>query len=66
MRRKSDIPLTKHTLNLFEGDWNKLRAMYGRAGASRIIREVTRAFINKVEARVTVPSIEDIDVEIGI
>ena len=48
---KSSEPLTKHTLLLFTGDWEKLQA-YGEKrelGASVIVRMIVRKFIEGVE-----------------
>ena len=39
-KRKEDYPLEKVTLNLREGDWDWLKAMHGRLGASKVIREL--------------------------
>lgn len=61
---KSEEELTKHTLNLFEGDYDKLRELYPDVGAGAIIRRVVRKFIEQVEA--TDASSLDAKVEIKI
>lgn len=55
--------LSKHTLNLYPGDYEKLRELYPDVGAGAIIRRIVRRFIEQVE--VSGPSI-DAKVEIKI
>ena len=62
MRRKADYPLQKVTLNLFEGDWDFLQATYPRIGASRVIRDLVRAHVNKVKKAQGPRPLVDIDV----
>lgn len=62
--QRDDEPLQKHTLNLWEGDYEKLRVLYPDVGAGAIIRRVVRRFIEQVEANGG-PSI-DAKVEIKI
>lgn len=45
--------LTKHTLNLFEGDYEKIRSYYPDLGAAVIIRRVLRAFVEQIESKGT-------------
>lgn len=45
-----DEGLQKHTLNLFEGDYDKLRSLYPDVGAGAIIRRLVRKYIEQVEA----------------
>lgn len=40
MKRKENYPLQKVTLNLRKGDWDYLRTVHGRLGASKVIREI--------------------------
>lgn len=49
MRKKEDRPLTKHTMNLFEGDFDRLRQLHGRLGAGKVIRELIQGHIRRVE-----------------
>lgn len=49
MIRKSDVPIRKHTLNLFEGDYERMQVLYPRLGAGRAIREIIRAHIRQIE-----------------
>ena len=68
MRRREDQLITKHTLNLFAGDYNKLQALYGsRIGAAKIIRDIIHAHIRKIEedAAQRIPLVDSIDVELG-
>jgi hypothetical protein len=47
MPRSDD--LQKHTLNLFEGDYEKLQSYYPDVGAGPIIRRVVRSFLEQIE-----------------
>lgn len=47
---KSEIPLHKHTLNLFEGDMEKLQELYPEVGGGIIVRKLVRAHLRKVQA----------------
>jgi hypothetical protein len=50
MRRREDHPIQKHTLNLYRGDYEKLQNLYSsRVGAAKIIRDIIRAHIRKIE-----------------
>jgi len=52
MRRREEKAIQKHTLNLFAGDYERLQALYGtRIGAAKIVRDLVRAHIKKVEER---------------
>lgn len=42
--------LSKHTLNLYPGDYERLRDMYPDVGAGPVIRRIVRRFIEQVEA----------------
>lgn len=68
MRRREDKPITKHTLNLYAGDYTRLQELYSsRIGAAKIIRDIIRAHIRKVEedAAQKLPLLEKgLDVEI--
>lgn len=59
----SKAELQKHTLNLFPGDYEKLRELFPDVGASTIIRRIVRSFINQIEEKGTA-SVADIDVNI--
>lgn len=65
-RRKSDTPLTKHTLNLYEGDYDRLVRIYGSAiGGARVIRELVRRHLNEAEAKLPKPpTVSEVDIEI--
>jgi len=47
--RKSEIPLQKHTLSLFEGDFARLIELHPEASAANVIRLLVRAHINRTE-----------------
>ncbi len=62
MRRKEDRPISKHTLNLYAGDYAKLQTLYSsRVGAAKIIRDIIHAHIRKIEedAAQRIPLVED-------
>lgn len=69
MRRREDLKITKHTLNLFEGDYAKLQGLYGsRVGAAKIIRDLIHAHIRKIEATAAqtyVPQVNHDEIGIG-
>ena len=52
MRRKENYPLQKVTLNLREGDFDRLRTLHGRLGAGKVIRELVMGHIKRVEEAV--------------
>lgn len=43
--------LTKHTLMLYSGDYEKLRELYPDHGAAVIIRRIVRAHLRQIETR---------------
>lgn len=45
-----DEGLTKHTLNLYEGDYEELRTLYPDVGAGAVIRRIVRAYLSQVKA----------------
>lgn len=48
-RRKENLELQKHTLNLFAGDFDRLSILYGSLGASKVIRLLVHKHIKKIE-----------------
>ena len=70
MRRREDKAITKHTLNLYSGDYEKLQSIYGtRIGAAKIIRDLVymhiRRIESKVEQKVNVNLIDELDVPLA-
>lgn len=55
--------LSKHTLNLFPGDYAKLQEFYPDLGAATIIRRLVRQFVEQIEEKGIAP-VADIDVSI--
>lgn len=49
MAKAEDEGLQKHTLNLYPGDYEKLRTFYPDVGAGAIIRRIVRRYIEQVE-----------------
>ena len=64
MRRREDHALSKHTLNLFDGDYAKLQELYGsRVGAAKIIRTLIRAHLKRIQedAAQRIPLIDELE-----
>lgn len=51
MKRKSDHPLQKVTLNLYAGDFERICELYPRLGGSAAIREIVRNKIIEIESK---------------
>jgi hypothetical protein len=52
MKRREDRPITKHTMNLYAGDYARLQALYPtRIGAAKIVRDIIHAHIRRVEEK---------------
>jgi hypothetical protein len=50
MHRRDDHSLTKHTLNLYTGDYARLQGLTpARIGAAKVIRDLIRSHIRKIE-----------------
>lgn len=49
MRKRETHPVRKHTLNLYEGDFERLTVLFPKAGAGKIIRTLVRKFVTQVE-----------------
>lgn len=69
MRKKEARPLTKHTMNLFEGDFERLRQLHGRLGAGKVVRELIQGHIRRVENTVEqnaapIPAINPKDIKL--
>ena len=52
MKRKENYPLQKVTLNLREGDFERLRVLHGRLGAGKVIRELVMGHLARVDEQV--------------
>lgn len=66
MRRREDRSITKHTMNLYAGDFSKLQELYtSRVGAGKIIRDIVHAHIRKIEedAAQKIPLLDSIDID---
>lgn len=49
MRRKETYPLEKVTLNLRQGDFERLRVLHGKLGAGKIVRELVMGHLKRVD-----------------
>lgn len=67
MKRKESKPLTKHTLNLYEGQAEKLQELHPRLGAAFVIRKLIDRHIAEAETlaaqAVPEPAVPDMKVE---
>lgn len=61
MKRKSDIPLQKHTLNLFRGEFDRLQEIYGLTGASAVIRTLIHNHLKRCEEKIA-RRMEELDI----
>lgn len=50
--------LEKVTLNLYPGDFSRLRDLYQDVPAGLVVRKLVRAHIEKVEGKTEVPKVE--------
>lgn len=48
MKRKEDRPISKHTLNLYAGQLDKLQELHPRLGAAKVIRTLVDDHIRAV------------------
>lgn len=48
-KRREAEPLTKHLVNLFQGDFDRLQDLHPRLGAGKVIRMLVRAHIKRAE-----------------
>lgn len=48
MKRREDRPITKHTLNLYAGQLDKLQELHPRLGAAKVIRTLIEDHIRSV------------------
>ena len=58
MAKTEKEPLTKHTLFLYSGDYEKLRLTYPELGGSIVIRRLLRAHLNKVDPQIDTSEIK--------
>ena len=59
MKRREDFPLMKVTLNLYDGDFQRLQALYPRIGASKVIRTLVHSHLKDINDKTTVRINED-------
>ena len=48
---RSDAPLHKITVNLFEGDFQRLQTYYAKVGAGHALRLIIRSHLNRLDAK---------------
>jgi len=61
---KADIEaLTKHTLHLYSGDYERLRANYPDIGAAVVVRKLVRSHLNKLEPAVDLTKIKGAEID---
>lgn len=62
--KKEVRPVRKHTLNLFEGDYEKLQSIYPDLGAGFIIRRLVSKHISQIEAAVPKVRLDELTVDV--
>jgi len=64
MKRNETSPVEKMTVRLYSGDYRRLGELHPHLGANKVIRELVRQHIQRVEAKIgPAPEIkENIDV----
>lgn len=55
MPKKSEVPLQKHTLNLYAGDFEELCTIYPNIKPSNLVRELVRNTILRTKANTLPP-----------
>lgn len=68
MRRREDRAISKHTLNLYAGDYERLQGLYPpRIGAAKVIRDLIHVHIRKIEEEAAqhTQHVLDLDIELG-
>lgn len=65
-RQSSKEPLRKHTLFLFDGDFDRLNELYPEVTASVMIRTIVRRFLNKVDPEVDSTQLPKLEVDIDL
>ena len=58
MPRADKETLTKHTVLLFKGDYEKLRFAYPEFGGAVILRRILRAHLEKIDPPIDTSSIK--------
>lgn len=53
-------PMRKHTLNLFDGDFDRLQRLYPDIGAAAIIRRLIRNHLEKTEPKTDISKIQEV------
>lgn len=64
MSKAEEEGLQKHTLNLFPGDYEELRALYPDTGAGAVIRRLVRHYITQVKTTGVSPIDAKVEIEI--
>ena len=44
------IPVKRHSIFLYEGDYARLRELHPQLGAAIVIRRLVRAFLNRIDS----------------
>lgn len=62
MRRREDFALRRHTLNFYDGDFERLQTIHGtRVGASKVIRDLVRTHLKEIDRKAARRTIESED-----
>lgn len=55
---KSNRPLTKTTLNLYEGQWDDLGRLHPDTDTGKVIRDILAIYIERLRGKTQQPAIE--------
>lgn len=66
--RKASEKLTKVTLNLFTSDWDFLKEIYSKSGASNSVRKIIRSHVRvlaeKIKNKQGKPNLSELEIDI--
>lgn len=64
MPKKSEVPIQKHTLHLYEGDFDKLKGYYPELDGGYVIRKLVRTHIEQIESATKGQALPKIKVDV--
>lgn len=59
-----EVPMQKHTLNLYEGQYATLQQMFPELGAAVVIRRILQNFIDQQQTKVELPNLPKVDLNV--
>lgn len=65
MPRKNQRPKSKHTMNFYEGQFERLQELYPELGAAKVVRDLVDKHIRGIEEKLSkgedLPKIENVE-----